>query len=83
MKQYAVAKDMQEGDYKVKYRDDKGPGKHPQIETASEANIERTNRRIGKYREDSKTPEERSRELKERLREMQKRDLEAFRDLFG
>ncbi len=83
LKPYAQAKDLQQGDYEVKYRDDKGPGRHPQIETTTEQVTERLDKEIENYKEERKTPEEIREEIKKKLKEMRKRDLDAFKDIFG
>ena len=83
LKPYAQAKDLQQGNYEVKYRDDKGPGKHPQIETTTEQATEGLDKKIEDYKEERKTPEEVREEIKKELKEMQKRDLDAFKDIFG
>ncbi|MDQ7082667.1 MAG: hypothetical protein Q9N34_06725 [Aquificota bacterium] len=83
LKDLKVAQDLQGGNYEVMYRDDKGPGKHPKIETPTEQQIQQTEEAIEKFKEETRTPEQEREEMKKELKEMRDRDLRAFKDLFG
>lgn len=81
LKPYAQARDLQRGDYEVKYRDDKGPGKHPQIETTTEQATEGLDKKIEDYKEDRKTPEEKKKEILRKVDEKVKKEYpDALKD---
>jgi len=78
---YAKAQDMQRGNYEVKYRDDKGPGKHPQIETTTEQATEGLNKKVEEYKENRKTPEEKRKEILKEVDEKVKKEYpQALKD---
>ena len=81
LKPYAQARDLQQGDYEVKYRDDKGPGRHPQIETTTEQATEGLDKKIEEYKENRKTPEEKKKEILKEVDEKVKKEYpEALKD---
>ena len=86
---YAVAKDLQEGNFETKYRNDKGPGKHPQIETVTEDSTGKLDNKVEQYKQErheeelKKDPQKWREHIRKELRESIEKDKKAIEDLFG